>query len=233
MSIDVTRWVWQNGPKDPTERMVLLAIADHCNGAGEAYPSMIGIATKACLTERGARNVVRRLEAGGWLETRVGGGRGGKSNYRVLMRQNPEPQTGNVKPGTTNPEPDDTKPGTSQHKTRNQRSAEPPRNHQGTTNISDTVPNSFDAFWSVYPLRKGKGQARTAYVRALRKASPEAIADGAKRYASDPRRDPKFTAHPATWLNGERWDDELENSKQHAPTSQGDAFLRRIAGARP
>lgn len=125
MSIEVMTWVWRNGPKDPTARLVLLAIADHANDDGDCYPSMAGIAEKACVTERGARGIVRRLEADGWLSTKVGGGRGGKSQYRVLMGRNTEAHSQNGIPGianseqetrkltTRNPERGDTKPGTS------------------------------------------------------------------------------------------------------------------------
>ena len=57
MSVEAMAWVWKNGPNDPTERLVLLAIADHADDHGWCYPSMIGIATKACVTERGARGI--------------------------------------------------------------------------------------------------------------------------------------------------------------------------------
>lgn len=133
MSVFVMSWVWKNGPTEPTDRLVLLAIADHADDHGRAYPSMSGIAEKACVTERGARGIVRRLEASGWISTKVGGGRGGKSHYTVIMDENPERETRNAKPGnrnperetrkltTVNPEADDTKPGT-----------RVPPNHQGT-----------------------------------------------------------------------------------------------------
>ena len=39
------------------------------------------IATQACVTEHGARNIVRWLEADGWLKTQVGRGRGGCNTY--------------------------------------------------------------------------------------------------------------------------------------------------------
>jgi hypothetical protein len=120
-------WVFENGPADPSERLVLLALADYASDNGEWSPSMIGIASKAGMTERGARGVVRRLEAGGWIEVQVGGGRGGRSHYRVLTNRavNPEQQTRNDKPGMINPERGDAKPGTKRPETRNQRSAEP------------------------------------------------------------------------------------------------------------
>jgi hypothetical protein len=81
---------------------------------------MVGIAAKCAMTERGVRGIVRKLEADGWLDTKVGGGRGGKSHYIVKIA----PETRNEAPGkadetrndtTLNPEP---------------RSPEPSRNHQ-------------------------------------------------------------------------------------------------------
>jgi hypothetical protein len=68
----------------------------------------------------------------------------------------------------------------------------------------------FEAFWAAYPRRVGKGAARTAWAKAIRKARPEAIiaAIQAQVYAGC-FRDLTFCPHPATWLNGERWDDEI------------------------
>ena len=125
MSIKIMSWVWESGPTDPTERLIMLALADYSNDEGVSYPSMIGLAHKACVTERGARGIVRRLESQGWLEIKTGGGRGGKNIYRITGNKpgtpNRELETGNER----NPEPDCTKPGTRLHETRNLGSAEP------------------------------------------------------------------------------------------------------------
>jgi len=127
MSIRVLSAIWEVGPEDQTDLLVLLALADFADDAGRCYPSMASIARKARLTERGARNVVRRLEALGWIKVRVNGGRGGANHYHINA-QNPERETRNDKPGMSfPPERDDTKPGTPRHKTRNQGSAEPSR----------------------------------------------------------------------------------------------------------
>jgi hypothetical protein len=64
---------------------------------------------------------------------------------------------------------------------------------------------SFEEFWQTYPRREAKGAARRAWLKAVRVAAPSIIIAGALRYTNDPNRDPSFTAHPATWLNGERW----------------------------
>jgi hypothetical protein len=87
---------------------------------------------------------------------------------------------------------------------------------------TETSPREpFDEFWSIYPRHQGKGAARTAWVRALRKANNAMILAGAERYRDDPNRTPEFTCLPATWLNQERWDDDVlptrVNGKQEKP----------------
>jgi len=66
----------------------------------------------------------------------------------------------------------------------------------------------FAEFWATYPRREGKGAARSAWLRAIRKTDPATIIAGAARYRDDKNRVQAYTAHPGTWLNGERWDDE-------------------------
>jgi hypothetical protein len=74
---------------------------------------------------------------------------------------------------------------------------------------SDADPD-FAAFWDVYPRRVAKGQARKAWKTAVvkRAVDPKVIILGAERYRDDRERLSRpieYTAHPATWLNGERW----------------------------
>lgn len=67
----------------------------------------------------------------------------------------------------------------------------------------------FDEFWKIYPRKVGKGQARTAFVKALKKGLIGEILEGCQKYADQRKdQDPAYTAHPATWLNAERWLDE-------------------------
>jgi DNA-binding Lrp family transcriptional regulator len=74
-----------------------------------------------------------------------------------------------------------------------------PKTHQST-------PVSFDAFWAFYPLKKDKGHARTAYEKALRRATEQEIQKGLER-AVPTFRSP-YIPLAATWLNGDRWEDE-------------------------
>lgn len=72
----------------------------------------------------------------------------------------------------------------------------------------DNIQEGFEQFWDIYPRKAGKQEARRAFDRALKVATLEEIISGARTYATDPNRQPQFTAHPTTWLNQGRWSDE-------------------------
>lgn len=82
----------------------------------------------------------------------------------------------------------------------------------------------FPDFWQVYPKRVGRKAAATKWRTAVKNATPDDIIEGAKRYRDDPKRDPEFTANPATWLNHERWLDEYETPKQTGPVTVMDLY---------
>lgn len=70
----------------------------------------------------------------------------------------------------------------------------------------------FDAFWNAYPKRVGKGQARKAFAAACKIADPNEIVHGALRFSDHVKNEGtqmRYVPHPSTWLNGERWEDEL------------------------
>lgn len=75
----------------------------------------------------------------------------------------------------------------------------------------------FDEFWLAYPRKIAKGSARKAWAAAIKKQTPEVIIETVKRYKwSD---NPEYIPHPASWLNGERWEDSQNNqaAKQVLP----------------
>jgi hypothetical protein len=90
----------------------------------------------------------------------------------------------------------------------------------------------FEEFWQAYPRKLAKGNARKAWDAAIKKADPDSIIVGAIHYAKNVT-DPKFTMHPATWLNAERWlDEEMQaRKKPRLPdfdTPEGMAELERL-----
>lgn len=74
-----------------------------------------------------------------------------------------------------------------------------------------TPADDFAEFYAAYPRKVGKGQARKAYAKALKITSHDEIMFGlSQQRPSMEAKEKQFIAHPATWLNGERWDDEIE-----------------------
>jgi len=73
----------------------------------------------------------------------------------------------------------------------------------------------FDRFWSVYPRKVAKPKARLAWAKAIRERDfpgIEALLAAVERHkASDQwqRDDGRYIPYPASWLNGQRWSDEL------------------------
>jgi uncharacterized protein YdaU (DUF1376 family) len=96
------------------------------------------------------------------------------------------------------------------------------------------APDGFEAFWAEVPRKVAKDNARKAYDKALRKADARTLIEAMRRYAqSRIGEDPRYTAHPASWLNAGRWQDEPE-PKGGKPdgNSKNERFLRSfLAGA--
>jgi hypothetical protein len=86
----------------------------------------------------------------------------------------------------------------------------------------------FDAFWRDYPRKVGKAAARKAFAKALKSTNPEVIRSGVEALRSEVvGKDPKFTPHPATWLNEGRWDDETPGNAQIPANSPWDPSYHR------
>lgn len=67
----------------------------------------------------------------------------------------------------------------------------------------------FAGWWETVPKKVAKGAALRAYRAALKNATPDELLAGIRRYAAEVAgRDPQFTKHPATWLNGRCWLDD-------------------------
>jgi len=82
-----------------------------------------------------------------------------------------------------------------------------PKNRIPTKNAGCDV--AFNLFWSAYPVKKGKKAARNVYMRIPSSKYPMIHADIKKRMENDAQWMEGYIPHPATYLNGERWEDEI------------------------
>lgn len=71
--------------------------------------------------------------------------------------------------------------------------------------------SDFDAFWSAWARRVAKKEARKAWDKIP--GNKQHIIEAARKWAHQwievEHREAHHIPHPATWLNGERWEDEL------------------------
>lgn len=91
------------------------------------------------------------------------------------------------------------------------------------THSHDEVTADFDSFWELYPRKVAKGQAVKAYRSARKITDADTILKAVKRYPFN-RDQPQFIPYPATWLNGERWADELLGT---TPATRDDVVRRQ------
>jgi hypothetical protein len=73
----------------------------------------------------------------------------------------------------------------------------------------------FDDFWPLWPRKVKKADAQRAWEKAVGKkhADPVVIVEACAAYAARcgaTGQDPNFIPYPATWLNGEQWNDDLD-----------------------
>ena len=78
---------------------------------------------------------------------------------------------------------------------------------------NETYMRAFEVFWAAYPRHTGKQDAYKAFVKLKPdEALMQAILAGIekqKQSAQWTKDGGQFIPHPATWLNGCRWEDEL------------------------
>ena len=80
------------------------------------------------------------------------------------------------------------------------------------TYISTSNDALFEDFWNAYPRKIAKKEAMKKFTKAVKDgADPNTIIAGAKTYATSVvGKEQKYVAHPTTWLNQGRWEDEAE-----------------------
>ena len=156
-------------------------------------------------------NTLTELEEFGYLRrTKVLNDKGRFAGYDYDIFEKPQPGNPNTeKPYTGNPCPE------------NPDTENPPQlnTNQSSTNQSSTKELSiypFDAFWSAYPKKKAKEDARKAWAKlkpdeTLGKVIIQAVEDS-KKSKDWQKEKGKYIPYPATYLNGKRWEDERNDT---------------------
>lgn len=92
-------------------------------------------------------------------------------------------------------------------------------------------PDPFDDFWTAYPRKVQKADARKAWKTALKKTTASEIIDAVKNYPFGD--DQEFVKYPATWLNKECWTDPPDNVRPIRSDADPHAGLVKFAELAP
>lgn len=229
-------WVFRSSQTKGATRLVMLALANEASRDGEvsAYArSYSHLARQANVNKSTVwRAIDEAVSLGELVVTRNGGGRE-KNDYQFAMMGDCEVQPVASRNRLRDATPEVATRNSSDCDTQPQglRDAIPITPFLPVDARSEPVHSSaevvrvdpFDEFWSAYPRKTAKLNARNAWTAKVVKAKvdPELVIAAAHRYAADPNRVDKFTAHPATWLNGGRWMDEQPLPARHGHEGRG------------
>jgi hypothetical protein len=85
---------------------------------------------------------------------------------------------------------------------------------EATEGGRESYSDEFETWWNEYPRKIAKGTAFKAWKGAIRKTSFDLLLDSVKAFAIKCSLvEQQYIPHAATWLNGERWNDEPEPVK--------------------
>jgi len=199
---------------------VYAVLAEAANADQLSWPSKATIGDRTGLSARTVQRCIAELSDAGWVgvaeRTRANGSQ--TSNTYLVLRVRVDtsvlpPQDISVSPPETfvsPPEPDPLEPDSDGVLFLN--SVGHPQAADAHTDDED---DPFDAWWSEYPRKVQKVQARKAYARAAKKVSHERLLEAMRTYRDfDSRVAEGYIQHASTWLNNESWDDEIVQSPQ-------------------
>ena len=89
MSIKISTKVWQHSRNKSGNLLVLLALADHANEEGYAYPGIPLLAREARMSQRHTRRCLNELVTSGELDVLPKQAPSGRTLYRICLDQLP------------------------------------------------------------------------------------------------------------------------------------------------
>ena len=200
MSYKALSWALQQKDLKPATKIVLICLADRHNPDYGCFPSISKIAEDAEMSQKSVFTHLSKLEKAGLIARsgRIKNNGQQTSNEYKLFR------------GVKNLQGDYAKPAPMGVK--NLQTNLVSINHVNETNRStDLFDAYFDQWWSMYPRKVQKSGARKAALKSIKLIEPHELTEKLTKYVDSIKNTPvKFIPHLATWLNGERWNDDIE-----------------------
>ena len=92
-------------------------------------------------------------------------------------------------------------------------------NENSEIEVLDQKEMWFESFWEIYPKHQDKKKAKQKFLKlCTNEKEYKAIMDGLRNVLPVwAKKDTKYIPMPTTWLNGERWNDEVDLHMEELP----------------
>jgi DNA-binding transcriptional ArsR family regulator len=205
MSLSAITWAWSLELKNPTQKLVLMALCDHVDADGLCWPSVKLISERAGCKRRTVQRHLRALQDAGFIEAvphyRTDGSQT-SNRYRVNVTRGGDNMTrGGVTSDTGGASP------VSPHEP----SLEPSVKKQHTSPRRQTpdYPSEFEEVWSVHP-RGSKKDALPEYRSAVPdRITHDRLLKALTSYVRSEVRDDFKGVHLHRWIRDDRWDEQF------------------------
>jgi DNA-binding transcriptional MocR family regulator len=222
MSMDLMVKAMKTKVGNPLRKLVLVKLADNASDQGECWPSYQHIADQCEIGRSTVKLHIRELEKAGFLrrEYRRKGELNQSNVFHLSLDGGAAPDLGGGAPDNPPGAPDNPGGGAGAAP-RTSHSSEPVKEPKPTV-IRDQL-DGFDKFWKLYPKKKSRKDAAKAWAKLapndeLQQTLIAALGNHclSEDWAKDGGR---YVPNAATWLNGERWHDELKRATGSAFTN--------------
>ncbi|WP_062388754.1 helix-turn-helix domain-containing protein [Pseudomonas abietaniphila] len=213
MSMDLMVKAMKTKVGHPLRKLVLIKLADNASDQGECWPSYQHIADQCEISRSTVKVHIRELEQAGLLRREFR--RKGELNQSNVFHLTLEGRAGAALPGA-----ESARGGGAESAPRTSHSSEPVKEPK-PTGKSDSS-EGFAVFWKLYPRKVQKAKAEAAWKKLA--VTPELLtvitAALARQVTSIDwlKSNGQFIPHPTSWLNGKRWEDEVQPAAIAAPS---------------
>lgn len=221
MSMDLMVKAMKTKVGNPLRKLVLIKLADNANDQGESWPSYQHIADQCEISRSTVKVHIRELESAGLLRREFR--RKGEMNQSNVFHLTLDGGAGNAPGGGASehpPEASENPGGGAAAAPRTSHSSEPVKEPKPTGKSDST--EGFAMFWKLYPRKVQKAKAEAAWKKL--EVTPEMLtvitAALARQVTSIDwlKSNGQFIPHPTSWLNGKRWEDEVQPAGITAPS---------------
>lgn len=235
MSFQITPFRLLTCDVSHSSRSVYLALSSFAND-GVCWPKKQQLALRANVSINTLDKCLAELVVAGLIEIEI---RKPSSNkYRLIdmkderMTDEPPPLEGEVTPPPNTQDPKSWDVNTPEVGVLIPQKLGYSKNYNQELDPQNQI-HSFAHFWERYPRKRGKRKAEEAWHKALKRVSAEIIMRGLEeQLASESFSDQiQYIPYPSTWLNQDRWEDEVEVTQESVFTQHSRAALEQLMQA--